>query len=79
LYLTEEWNASTVVRTNTKPEILMRAGRVIETIKLPTGKKRSSEDMGTPATATATATANSNKSSSKKGGQTKPVAKKAKK
>jgi len=38
----EEWNASHVVRSNTKPEIFMRAGRVVEPIKL--GKQRSKPD-----------------------------------
>ena len=35
----DEWNASHVVRTNTKPEILIRPGRVIETIKLEKKRK----------------------------------------
>lgn len=30
----EEWNASNVVRVNTKPEVLLRAGRVVEAAKL---------------------------------------------
>ena len=30
----EEWNASHVVRANTKPEIMLRAGRVVEPLKL---------------------------------------------
>ncbi len=38
----EEWNASHVVRTNTKPEIFMRSGRVVEPIKL--GKQHSKPD-----------------------------------
>ena len=38
---TEEWNASHVVRKNTKPEVMLRAGRIIEPIKLP--KQTSSE------------------------------------
>lgn len=41
--LTEEWNASHVVKENTQPEILTRAGRVIEPIKLP--KKRSKSEV----------------------------------
>jgi U3 small nucleolar RNA-associated protein 14 len=32
--LGEEWNASHIVRRNTKPEIMLRAGRVIAPIKL---------------------------------------------
>ena len=31
----DEWNAAQVVRKNTKPVIMMRAGRVIAPIKLP--------------------------------------------
>ena len=30
----EEWNASHVVRANTKPEVMLRAGRVVEPAKL---------------------------------------------
>lgn len=37
--LGDEWNASHVVRTNTKPEILIRPGRIIETIKLEKKRK----------------------------------------
>ena len=33
--LGEDWNASNVVKNNTKPEILTRAGRVIEPIARP--------------------------------------------
>ncbi len=40
-----EWNASHVVRSNTKPEVLTRAGRIIEPIKL--NKKRSAPDATT--------------------------------
>jgi U3 small nucleolar RNA-associated protein 14 len=32
--LGEEWNASHIVRRNTKPEVMLRAGRVIAPIKL---------------------------------------------
>lgn len=32
--LGEEWNASHIVRRNTKPEIMLRAGRVVAPIKL---------------------------------------------
>eukprot|EP00605_Chrysophyceae_sp_TOSAG23-4_P000545 GSChrysophyteH1.ASY1.ANO1.614.1 assembled CDS len=39
----EEWNASHVVRQNTKPDIFMRAGRVVEPIKL--AKKREKQSM----------------------------------
>ena len=35
-----EWNASHVVRENTKPEIYVRAGRLIEPIKLPKGSAK---------------------------------------
>ena len=38
----EEWNASNVVRKNTKPEIMTRAGRAIDPIKLP--KDRTKDD-----------------------------------
>ena len=36
----DEWNASHVVQKNTKPEILKRAGRIIETPKLSQKKQR---------------------------------------
>lgn len=42
--LSAEWNASHVVRANTKPEILLRAGRLIEPIHLP--KKRTAGSDG---------------------------------
>lgn len=32
--LGEEWNASHIVRRNTKPEIMLRAGRIVAPIKL---------------------------------------------
>ena len=38
----EEWNATNVVRQNTKPEILLRAGRIIEPPKI--GKKRAVQE-----------------------------------
>jgi len=38
----EEWNASHVVKENTRPAVLTRAGRLIEPIKLP--KKRPAPD-----------------------------------
>jgi len=38
----EEWNATNVVRQNTKPEIMMRAGRLIEPAKLE--KKRTNTE-----------------------------------
>ena len=53
---TAEWNASHVVRSNTKPEILTRAGRIIEPVKL--DKKRSAPDTVAPV---ATVTAPSDK------------------
>ena len=37
LLITEEWNASHIVRKNTKPEVMTRAGRIIAPIKLPKG------------------------------------------
>ena len=39
----EEWNATNVVRNNTKPEILLRAGRIIEPAKLSRAAKRQAE------------------------------------
>ena len=38
--LTGEWNASGVVKTNTMPTVLLRAGRVLEPIVLPKGNKK---------------------------------------
>ena len=38
----EEWNASHVVRQNTKPDIFMRAGRVVEPIKLAKNREKAS-------------------------------------
>ena len=35
-----EWNASGVVKTNTMPTVLLRAGRVLEPIVLPKGNKK---------------------------------------
>ena len=40
LLSTGEWNASGVVKTNTMPTILLRAGRVLEPIVLPKGNKK---------------------------------------
>jgi U3 small nucleolar RNA-associated protein 14 len=37
----DEWNTEQIVRKNTKPEILLRVGRVIEPIKLPKQRKAS--------------------------------------
>ena len=39
----EEWNASHVVRQNTKPDIFMRAGRVVEPIKLSKNMEKTSQ------------------------------------
>jgi len=39
----DEWNAAHVVRKNTKPEIMLRAGRIIEPIKLAKQHKDSSK------------------------------------
>ena len=36
----EEWNASHVVRQNTKPDVFLRAGRVVEPIKLAKSRER---------------------------------------
>ncbi len=41
--LGEEWNAANVYRANTKPELIVRSGRIIEPLKLPKGTKRSAE------------------------------------
>jgi U3 small nucleolar RNA-associated protein 14 len=43
--LGEEWNASHIVAKNTAPEIKLRAGRILEPVKL--SKKRSSEASAT--------------------------------
>jgi U3 small nucleolar RNA-associated protein 14 len=37
----DEWNTEQIVRKNTKPEVLLRAGRIIEPIKLPKQRKAS--------------------------------------
>lgn len=51
--LAEEWNASNVVRKNTKPEVITRAGRAIDPIKLPKDKSRDDSKVlsGTSGTA----------------------------
>ncbi len=42
--LGEEWNASHVHRKNTKPDILIRSGRLIEPISLPKGNRKRDRD-----------------------------------
>lgn len=49
----EEWNASNVVASNIKPDILTRSGRIIEPIKLP--KKRAAPDQQQTADSSAAA------------------------
>ena len=41
----EEWNASHVVRSNTKPEIMLRAGRIIEPVKLSKRENKIAKDQ----------------------------------
>ena len=43
-----EWNASTVVRENTKAEVVTRAGRLIEPARLTKGHKREAPPSSEP-------------------------------
>lgn len=40
IVVADEWNASHVVRTNTKPDVILRPGVIVQPIKL-TKKQRS--------------------------------------
>jgi U3 small nucleolar RNA-associated protein 14 len=51
--LGEEWNASHIVRKNTKPEVMTRAGRIIAPITLPKQPQVAGSLSGSAAVATA--------------------------